>query len=351
MFSPNFTISNKILKSIGQIEAAKEVIENSPLVPAWVRKFKKEAVERTIHYSTHIEGNRAKLDEVKLILRGKEKEVIVRERDVQEIINYRKVMDEVQKQSEKRKEKIGINEELIKELHSLLTQNILPNDRRGEYRKRKGISRNSVTLQASWTWPDASEILAGIRALLDWVNSRETKDVHPVIKSGIIHSEIVRIHPFDDANGRLARVLATLYLYLEGYDINRFFSLEEYYDSDAMSYYKNLGRALKKNADLTTWLEYFCEGLAIELNSVKSRVLKLSKDVKLRRTVGQIALNERQEQLIEYMQDFGGITNKKWQELFPKISDDTILRDLKGLMDKKIVVKRGKTKSARYELK
>jgi len=351
LFEPRYNISHQILKHIGAIEAAKEVIENSPLVPAWVRKFKKEAVERAVHYSTHIEGNKAELSEVKLILSGKEEEVLVRERDVQEIINYRKAMEYIQAQRPNTKDQSKIDEDYVKKIHQILTHRVLPKERQGRYREGKSVSRNSMTMQVSWTWPDASEILSGIKGLLSWVNSRETKDVHPVIKAGIIHSEIARIHPFDDANGRLARVLATLSLYLSGYDVNKFFSLEEYYDSDALSYYKNLGTALKEKADLTAWLEYFCEGLALELNQVKKRVLKLSKDVKLRRTVGQIALNERQERIIEYIQDFSMVTNKDWQEIFPKVSDDTILRDLSDLMKKGIVVKRGKTKAARYELR
>ena len=55
MYQPQFTITNKILKTIGVIEAAKEVIENSPLVPAWESKFREEALVRTVHHGTHIE--------------------------------------------------------------------------------------------------------------------------------------------------------------------------------------------------------------------------------------------------------------------------------------------------------
>lgn len=70
MFAPNFTISNKLLKHIGIIEAAKEVIENAPLVPAWEAKFREEAIIRTVHHGTHIEGNELNFTEAGKVLAG-----------------------------------------------------------------------------------------------------------------------------------------------------------------------------------------------------------------------------------------------------------------------------------------
>ena len=90
MFIPKYTISNMILKNVGIIDAAKEVIVNAPLVPAWEAKFRKEAAERMIHHGTHLEGNPLSEEEVKDVLEGEE--VIARDRDIQEILNYRNVL-------------------------------------------------------------------------------------------------------------------------------------------------------------------------------------------------------------------------------------------------------------------
>ena len=57
MLAPRFTITNQILINVGKIEAAREVIENSPLVPAWEEKFREEAMVRAAHFGTHLEGN------------------------------------------------------------------------------------------------------------------------------------------------------------------------------------------------------------------------------------------------------------------------------------------------------
>src|SRR3990167_1090660 len=174
--------------------------------------------------------------------------------------------------------------------------------------------------------------------------------MHPVIKAGIVHYELVRIHPFVDGNGRFARACATLILFLEQYDIKRFFSLEEHYDQDAVQYYEALKSA--GSGDLTRWIVYFTEGLAIELTRIKEKVLRLSTDVHLKEKLGgkQVFLSERQIAMMEYIQRVGYLSNQGFEDLFPKISEDTILRDLHDLMQKGIIKKEGKTKAARYRL-
>lgn len=90
MYSPKYVISNKILKNIGVIEAAKEVIENAPLVPSFEKQFQSDAIVRTVYHGTHIEGNDLTMIQTKKVLEGGE--VYARPRDIQEIINYRNVM-------------------------------------------------------------------------------------------------------------------------------------------------------------------------------------------------------------------------------------------------------------------
>src|SRR5258708_21785945 len=98
MYQPKFVISNKILKNIGEIEAAKEVIENAPLVPSFEKQFQSDAIVRTIYHGTHIEGNDLTMIQTKKVLEGEE--VYGRPRDIQEVINYRNVvnlLDELKK--------------------------------------------------------------------------------------------------------------------------------------------------------------------------------------------------------------------------------------------------------------
>jgi Fic family protein len=187
-----------------------------------------------------------------------------------------------------------------------------------------------------------------MREFVYWLNKDDKDHLHPVLKAGITHHELVRIHPFIDGNGRVARVVATLILLLGGYDIRRFFSLEEYYDKDAVTYYHNLQKA--SSGDLTSWLEYFTFGASIEFEKIKEKILKLSKDVKLKEKFGgqQIYLTERQMKLVEYIQEVGYIQNQIFPNVFPEVSEDTVLRDLQDLIKKGLIKKVGSTKAARY---
>ncbi|MCA9397254.1 Fic family protein [candidate division WWE3 bacterium] len=345
MFHPNYTISHTILTHISQIEASKEVIENAPLIPYWERQFREEKALRQIHHSTKLEGNMLSLDEVQKVLDGET--VVAKRREVQEVINYRKVTEYIDRFQ---KGDSLITEETLKDIHSLLVENILPTEWAGTYRTTNVVIQASDTKEVTHRAPNHELVPELMQSIFDWFNGEATLHVHPVLKSGILHVAIGKIHPFIEANGRSSRSISTLSLYDDGYDIKKFFSLDEYYDEDPISYYLALQTVDGLDGDMTKWLEFFCEGLAVELDRVKRRVLEMSKDFRLRKERGQIALNERQEEILKFLELHGQIRNQDWRDLFPDVSDDSILRDLKDMIDKDIVIKKGKTKAARYEL-
>lgn len=344
MFNPSFNITNRILSNISKIEAAEEVIKHSPLLPLWEKKFQEEAVIRAAYHGTHIEGNKLQKDQAADVLMGKE--VIGRPRDIQEVINYRKVIELIDEEAKKNIDKI--TEPLIKKLHRVIVDKILLADQSGEYRSKQVIIRNSQTGEITFRPPPPVEVSFLMREFLYWCNRQNKEVLHPVLKAGITHHELVRIHPFIDGNGRVARVLATLLLMLGGYDIRRFFSFEEYYDRDAVSYYENLQKA--SSGDLNSWLEYFTFGASVEFEKIKEKILKLSKDVKLKEKFGgrQIFLTERQAKIIEYIQEIGYLQNKSFSSIFTDVSEDTVLRDIQDLTLKGLIKKIGSTKAARY---
>ena len=349
MFQPKYNVTPKILNHVGSIEASKAIVESAPLVPAYEAKFREEAIIRTVHHGTHIEGNPLEAKEVEKVLAGQE--VLARDRDIQEILNYREVLKYVEAKKEE-----PVTERILLEIHRLTTKKILPTEQCSQYRKVQVRVTNSKTGETSYLPPAPSEIKSMVRDFLFWLNQVSTEEIHPIIKAAVTHYILVAIHPFTDGNGRVARAVATLVLFKEGYDIKRFFSLEEYFDRDAGSYYTTLQKTSNQSKvvdrrDLTSWIEYFTQGLSVELARIREKVQHLSVDLKLKSKMGQVPLNERQLKLVEYMQEYGQVSNKEWRSLLPMISDDTILRDLKYLMKKRIIKKRGSTKSAYYVLK
>lgn len=349
MFSPKFSITNKILTNVAKIEASKAVIENSPLVPAYEAKFRQEAIVRTVHHGTHIEGNPLEQPEVEKVLEGKD--VTARDRDIQEILNYREVLKFINLKKDE-----PITEKSLLEIHKLTTKKILKADEAGKYRYTQVRVTNSRTGETSYLPPPPSQIADLVRSFLLWLNQLGSEETHPIIKAAITHYIITAIHPFVDGNGRAARALSMLVLFKDDYDIKKFFSLEEYFDRDAGSYYTVLQKTSNQSKklderNLTSWIEYFTDGLATELARVREKVQRLSVDLKLKGKMGQVPLNERQLKLVEYMQKAGQVSNKEWRDFIPMVSDDTILRELKYLMRKGLVKKRGRTKSAYYVLK
>jgi Fic family protein len=243
------------------------------------------------------------------------------------------------------------------EIHKLTTYKVLDSEKSGHFRKVPVVVRNMRTKEISFTPPMSGEVPHLVKEFILWLNSHQASGIHPIIKAGITHYELARIHPFADGNGRAARAMSTLVLFLGGFDVKKFFSLEEYFDKESRKYYEALQKVSNQKVsfahprDLTPWLEYFTFGLAQELSKVKEKVMKLSADFKLKGKVGQLSLSERQAKLVEYMQDYGKVTNADWRRLLPNVSDDTVLRDLKDLIIKKLVKKKGSTKKAVYVLK
>ena len=356
MFKPQFIITNKILKYIGVIEGAKEVIDYAVMVPAWEVKFKEEARVRTVHFGTKIEGNELNYSQAQRVLEGQE--VLARERDVQEVINYRNVIEYIDRLGER----YGLTgpgggvgsytEGWLKKIHELTTEKILDSDKSGDYRTSRVVVKNSLSGEVSFRPPLAVEVPVQVEEFFNWLNSDTGREVHPVLRAGITHYELVRIHPFSDGNGRVARAFALLVLLREGYDVKRFFSLEEHFDANAEEYYAALQAVSQNKGELTSWLEFFTKSLAIELTKIKERVRGLSMDFRWRDRLGrQIVLNERQIKLIEWFANEDKLTAKDAASVLPTLSDDTVLRNINDLVKKGVLKKHGVTKNAYYVMR
>lgn len=343
MFKPNFRYTDKIVSDLTQIAAARELVLNSPFIPKWEVSLRREAIIRSAHSSTAIEGNRLSLEQVSELAQGRE--IMATRKDKQEVLNYLKVLESIDKFADGK-----INEKNLLHMHKLLTKNTLENfSDCGVYRTRYVVVGNKLTGEIIFRPPSNEDVPKLIKALIAWVNSPEAQRLDPVIEAGIAHYEFVRIHPFVDGNGRTARVLATLILYLRGFDAKQFFCLDDYYDSDRPSYYRVLQSVDQKTFDLTKWLEYFVEGVKVSIASVNERVIRLSSERLRKTTKGQIALTERQMKIVEFINQNARITNRDVREMF-KISDRAALKEVRKLLDLEVIKAEGKGRSLSYVL-
>ena len=342
MYKPKFKYTNKTVKLLTKISAAREIILSSPLIPKWNVTLRQEAIIHSAYSSTSIEGNILSLEQVSELARGRE--ITAARRDKQEVLNYLDVLKNI---------KILIKNNFITEkdilnIHRMVTKNTLNNPAdSGVYRNRYVVVANRFTGEIFFKPPQNQEVPELVKDLLSWINSEESKELDPVIEAGVVHYELVRIHPFVDGNGRTRRVLAALILYLRGFDTNQFFCLDDYYDFDKPAYYKALQSVKPDTLNLTDWLEYFVEGVNISIEAVKERIARLSSK-RLRKDKGkQIALTERQMRIIEFINQNGKISNRDVREMF-KLSNRAALDEINKLLELHVLKSQGKGRALHY---
>ena len=345
MFKPNFTITNKIVKNLTFIAEARAIILNAPLVPKWEVSLRRDALLQSAHSSTAIEGNPLSLDEVTKLAEGRE--IMVKRKDKQEVLNYIEALEKIPDFAKL----TPFVKQNILDIHKIVTKETLENPKdEGVFRDRQVVVGNKRTGEIIFNPPPTNQVPKLIDNFLDWFNSEQTKEIDPVIEAGIVHYEIVRIHPFVDGNGRTARVLATMTLYKRGFDAKRFFALDDYYDHDRPNYYSVLRNVDQKSLDLTDWLEYFTEGVAVSLKVVKDKIIGLSKDIKFLKERGQIALTKRQIAIVEYIIEKGRITNKELRGIL-NISPQAAHKEINKLVKLNVIKPKGKGRGLYYDLK
>lgn len=267
-------------------------------------------------------------------------------KDKQEVLNYLKALENLGKLTKGEK----ITEKDILNIHQILTKDTLENPSDcGVYRNRYVVVANRLTGEVFFRPPKNEDVPRLIKDLVKWINSKEAKELDPILEAGIGHYEFVRIHPFADGNGRTARVLATLILYLRDFDTKQFFCLDDYYDSDRQAYYRALQSVDQETLDLTEWLEYIVEGVNVSIESVKERVIKLSSERLRKAKRGQVALTERQMRIVEHINLNGKIANKDVRKMF-NLSDEGALKEIKKLVKLEVIKSEGKGRGLYYVL-
>lgn len=316
-FEPKFSITNTIANNLLEIERVKEGIKSLPINPKLLNSLRETAKLSTIHYSTQIEGNRLTKEEVKDII-GSKKVVsnTGRVRDEKEIKGYYAALDYIEKLA---KTKSPITEDNIKYIHALVTGGGSTNVKGTEYREGQNVITDSATGNIVYMPPEAKDVADLMKKFVKWINTQNDIPV-PIIAS-IIHYQFVTIHPYFDGNGRTARLLTTLALQKNGYDLKGIYSLEEYYAKDIQGYYEaiNIGKSHnyylgREEADITKWVEYFINGMAIAFKSVynKAKEQKTSKDeIKILRE-----LDTKQRQILNLFETQKYVTSKDIADFF-----------------------------------
>jgi Fic family protein len=269
----HFTFTPEIVLALQSIEAARTKVQMVVLPPTVAEGLRLRARIRSTHFSTRIEGNRLTLMEAEeVLIEGRE--FPGRERDTLEVQHYFQALAKIEEWVD---QGLEITEERIRQLHALIYKG--KRSRPTPYRDGQNVIRDSAG-GLVYLPPEAKDVPALMSELVAWIKAAEKDQPVPVV-AGLAHYEFVTIHPYFDGNGRTARALATWILYRGGYDLGRFYALEEFYAQDLEGYYDALVTHPDHNyyegrntADITSWLAYFVKGMAAVFEAVARDVVE-----------------------------------------------------------------------------
>lgn len=171
---------------------------------------------------------------------------------------------------------------------------------------------------------------------LDWFNSLE--NINSVIRSAIAHFWFVSIHPFEDGNGRLARILSDMLLARADKSEFRFYNISSQINKDKNHYYDILEKAQRGDGDITEWICWYANTLSVALDEAENIVSTVLNKSFFWQKASSIPLSQRQTNMLNLFLDGyeAKITSKTWASL-AKCSKDTAIRDIQDLVDKEIL--------------
>lgn len=273
------TLSNEILKYITEIEKNRYDVYSVKLSPDVANKLRKNSKKRSSYASNKIEGNPLTEKQVDEVIESDERKHFLKPE--QEVRNYFLALNYLE---EKVKKKEIFSKELILDVQKLVEK--------GASKEKIGFRGpmppgvlfavyDSKTGNPDYIPPEYGDIPDLIDELVEYVN---TTDDHPLIVAAIVHYQLVTIHPFEDGNGRTARLLSGYIMDLNGYGFNGIGSLEEYFAYDIDEYYDSIqmglptlyysGRENPPHPEI--WINYFLR--MVKLYSGKVCDLQFSSD-------------------------------------------------------------------------
>lgn len=306
-----------------------------------LKELKSLATVRSVGASNRIEGNKMSDEEVDVVLQKIDITKLT-DRDSQEVVGYFEVLDLISESYVN----ISLSESHIKNLHNVLMKYSANNQwHKGNYKQHSNAVEASFpdgtrqiifqTTEAGFATEDA------IRQLLNWYNS-ET-DVHPLIKVASFVYDFLSVHPFQDGNGRLSRLISTFLLLRKGYKWIQYVSFEHEIENRKNEYYQVLRncQAQRPNEDITVWIQFFLSCLSnIQLQLI----------TKLNKSGLETKLSPREKSIFMIIQNRPNIQSGKIAEKLA-IPAPTVKRILSELLNKGLIEKQGSGRNVSYTIK
>ncbi len=367
------TTNNKIEKILLKLDNFKFNWKNLLKIetPLNLNILRNIASVSSIGSSTRIEGSQLNNKEVSNLIKIKDIEITKLEtRDEQEIVGYYSVLDLILKNYST----LLINENYVNQLHDLLLKySNKDHFHKGNY---KTLSNQVIATHPNGdthiifntTEPHLVPIEMG--KLYSWINLMlKQKDIHPLLAIGAFVYEFLSIHPYQDGNGRLARLLTTLLLLKNKYDFVQYYSFESIIEELKQDYYNSLMMDQKKrnskNEKMQHWILFFLNCLKILTKRLDINYKKL-KENKLKKINSNFyidklefgnlesrykpLINDRQKKIISFMKRKKTAQINMIEKGLKSYSKNTLKKDLNYLVKNYLLTRLGSGRGVYYIL-
>lgn len=306
-----------------------------------LKQLKSIATVRSVGASTRIEGSKMSDEEVNILL----KEIDIsklEDRDSQEVVGYFEALDIISESFAS----IEITENSLKNLHNILMKYSKKDEwHKGNYKQHSNAVEAKYpdgtkqiifqTTEAGFPTEDA------MRNLIEWYSNDEI--THPIVKCGLFTYEFLSIHPFQDGNGRLSRLISTLLLLKHGYNWIQYVSFEHEIENRKPEYYRVLRscQSQRPNENVSEWGNFFFDAL----KNIQEQLMQ-----KLNQSGVELQLSPREKSIITFIGNnpgckSGDIANRLG------IPSPTVKRILPELIEKKLIEKHGIGPGTNYSIK
>lgn len=313
----------------------------------YLKELRKIATIESIGSSTRIEGATLTDEEVEKLLKSV-KITTMQSRDEQEVVGYYEALEVILECYPD----IDLEERYIHQMHGILLKYSDKDQRhKGQY---KALSNQVVA-----NYPDGTQrtifrttephLTPGeMQGLIAWTNDRlAKKDLHPLMITAAFVYEFLSIHPYQDGNGRLSRLLTSLLLMKQDYRFIQYVSFENVIETRKEAYYRALMECqkhrYKDNERIDSWILFFLECVIEMTHRLEAKYETYSK----LRTV----INKRQQSVLEYINEHKTTRIGEIETHLKSYSRNTLKKDLALLVKEGLILKTGEGRGVHYHAK
>ena len=306
-----------------------------------LQQLKSISTVRSVGASTRMEGSKMSDAEVDVLLKNIDITKL-EDRDSQEVVGYFDTLDIITESYQD----INITESSIKNLHNILLKHSKKDSwHKGNYKQHSNAVEANYpdgtkrilfeTTEAGFPTEDA------MRSLFKWYKT--DKETHPLVKCASFCYEFVSIHPFQDGNGRLSRLIASLLLLKNGYKWIQYVSFEHEIESKKEEYYRVLRncQSQRPNENITEWISFFFNSLL----NIQNQLLQ-----KLESSGLQSQLSPKEKSILTFIGNHSGCKSGNIAKKLD-IPNPTVKRILSNLIERNLIEKHGNGPGTNYSLK